>query len=82
MLRRRLRLRTTLRRRTRGILVLILSRETHMVGIKERINLSMPSLLLPSRRRRKIKQSCLAALVESLATFPKSVQSEQTAKGK
>ena len=59
-----------------------LSRETHMVGTKERISLSMPSLLLPSRRRRKIKQSCLASLVESLATFPKSVWSEQTTKGK
>ena len=35
----------------RGILVQILSRETHMAGTKERISLSMPSLLLPSRRR-------------------------------
>jgi len=59
-----------------------LSRETHMAGTKERISLSMPSLLLPSRRRRKIKQSCLASLVESLVTFPKSVLSERTAKGK
>jgi len=59
-----------------------LSRETHMARTKERIILSMLSLLLPSRRRRKIKQSCLASLVESLATFPKSVRSERTAKGK
>ena len=58
-----------------------LSRETHMARTKERIILSMLSLLLPSRRR-KIKQSCLASLVESLATFPKSVRSERTTKEK
>jgi len=82
MLRRRLGLRTTLRRGTRDILAQISSRETHMARTKERISLSMPSLLLPSRRRRKIKQSCLAPLVESLAIFPKSVWSERTAKEK
>jgi hypothetical protein len=81
MLRRRLGLKTTLRRGTRKKLAPTSSRET-MTRIKESLSLSMPNQQLPSRRRRMTKQSCLASLVESLAILLKSVRSEQTEKRK
>jgi hypothetical protein len=58
------------------------SRETHMARTKESLSLSMPNQQLPSRRRRKTKQSCLPSLVESLDTLLKSVRSERAEKRK
>jgi hypothetical protein len=78
---RRLRLKITLRRGTRKKLAFTSSRET-MARTKESLRLSMPNQQLPSRRRRKTKQSCLASLVESLVILLKSVQSEWTEKNK
>jgi hypothetical protein len=67
MLRRKLRLKTTLRRGTRKKLAPTLSRET-MARTRESLSnlLLMPNKILPSRRRRKTKQSYLASRVESL----------------
>jgi hypothetical protein len=59
MLRRRLGLKTTLRRGTRKKLASTSSRET-MARTKENLSLSMPNQQLPLRRRKKTKQSCLA----------------------
>jgi hypothetical protein len=81
MLKRRLRLKTTLRRGTRKKLAPTSSRET-MTRIQESLSLSMPNQQLASRKRRKTKQSCLASLVESLATLLKSVRSERIEKRK
>jgi hypothetical protein len=50
MLRRRLGVKTILRRGTRKKLAPTSSRETHMARTKESISLSMPKLQLPSRR--------------------------------
>jgi fructose-1,6-bisphosphatase len=83
MLRRKLKLKTTLRRGTRKKLASTLSRETMARTRKSLSNLlSMPNKILPSRRRRKTKQSYLALCVESLVILLKIVRSEQTRKRK
>jgi hypothetical protein len=83
MLRRKLGLKTTLRRGTRKKLVPTSSRET-MARTRESLSnmLSMPNKILPSRRRRKTKQSYLALRVESLVILLKIVRSERTRKRK
>jgi hypothetical protein len=83
ILRRKLGLKTTLRRETRKNLTPTSSRET-MARTRESLSnlISMPNKILPSIRRRKIKQSYLASRVESLVILLKSVQSERTRKRK
>jgi hypothetical protein len=82
MLRRKLGLKTILRRGTRKKLVPTSSRET-VARTRESlsIQLSMLNKILPLRRR-KTKQSYLASRVESLVILLKIVQSEQTRKRK
>jgi hypothetical protein len=57
-------------RETRAILAPTWCRKIY-TRTKERISLSMPNQQLYSKRR--TKQSCLASLVESLATCPGNV---------
>jgi hypothetical protein len=83
MLRRKLGLKTTMRRGMRKNLVPTSSKETMARTMKNLSNLlSMPNKILPSRRRRKTKQSYLASYVESLVILLKSVWSERTRKRK
>jgi hypothetical protein len=83
MLRRKLGLKTTLRRGTAKKLESTSSRET-MARTKESLSnlLLMLNKILPSRRRRKTKQSYLASCVESLVILLKIVRSERIRKRK